>query len=117
MSSDDVVLARAAHRAAYAAPDLIAPLINSWRTAFEEDPAVQLDTSNRTVSELALCRRPRPSMWLIDVKEISTDLGIKLPLLVSFLRAAEAVERFGDAHATADDHDGRLMAARDVEDD
>jgi hypothetical protein len=69
------------------------------------------------LDELALCRRPRPEYWIDDVTEVARDLAIELDRLIGFLRAAEAVERFKMAHPSNSTQSGRLLAARDHDED
>lgn len=117
MSSDepsDDFLARAARRAARGPAPLIAVLCEAWCKAFpSEDAAAVLACTGRKLAELALCRRPRNEHWMGDVTEIAGALGIDADRLISFLRAAEAVERFGSAHPAGASQAGRLLAARD----
>lgn len=116
MSSDDTddFLARAARRTARGSAALVAGLVEAWRKAFpDEEPAVALECAPGTVSELSLCLRPREERWIEDATEIATAVCVDPDRLVSFLRAAEAVERFGDAHPVDDTVAGRLLAARD----
>ncbi|PWS34388.1 hypothetical protein DFH01_25570 [Falsiroseomonas bella] len=121
MSSEEPAydfLARAARRAARGPAPLVAGLFEAWRKAFpDEDPAAALACSGRALTELALCRRPRDEHWVGDVAEIAGALGIDADRLISLLRAAEAVERFGSAHPADASQAGRLLAARDHEAD
>lgn len=117
MSSDDPKednLARAARLVARGPAPLVAGLVEAWRRAFpDEDPAAALRCSPRTISELSLCLRPREERWIDDSVEIAGSVGIEPDRLISFLRAAEAIERFGNAHPADDTLVGRLLAARD----
>jgi hypothetical protein len=117
MSSEeptDKALARAAKRAATGPASFVASIVEGWRRAFpDEDPAAALGCDPRGVSELSLCLRPREERWLDDATEIAGFVGVDLDRLVSFLRAAEAVEGLGDAHPADDIVMGRLLAARD----
>lgn len=117
MSSDDPtddMLARAAERATRGSAPLVAKLIQAWRKAFpEQSPEGAISCSTRTLTELALCRRPRDDHWVDDATEIATALAIDPDRLIAFLRAAESVERFGIAHAMQASEAGRLLAARD----
>lgn len=117
MSSDDLTdafLARVARRAARGPAPLVAGLVEAWRKAFpDEEPATTLACTPRTLSELSFCLRPRDDHWLEDAAEIAGAVALDLDRLIAFLRAAEAVERFGDAHPTDDAQVGRLLAARD----
>jgi hypothetical protein len=116
MKSDDridALLARAAQRAARGPAPLMAPLVEGWRRVFEGNAAETLGVTDRTLVEIALCRRPRPDRWPEDAAEIAGEFGVEVGRFVSFLRAAEAVELLGSAHAADDGQDGRLLAARD----
>ncbi|MBR0896813.1 hypothetical protein JQ616_17775 [Bradyrhizobium tropiciagri] len=116
MTSDDkmsLMLARAAQRAARGPAPLIAPLVEVWRKVFEGDPAKTLDVADRTLFEIALCRRPRADRWKEDAAEIASEFGIEPKRFVSFLRAAEAAEKLNSAHPADDLQDGKLLAARD----
>jgi hypothetical protein len=48
---------------------------------------------------------------------VARDLAIDLDRLIGFLRAAEAVERFKMAHPSNSQQSGRLLAARDHDED
>jgi hypothetical protein len=115
--SIDAILASAADRAANGPAPLIASLIADWRRGFEHDPAEDLGVGGRVVSELALCRRPRPENWLADVREIAAALRIDVARLTAFLRAAETIERLGSAAPPDEEAADRLLAARDREED
>lgn len=120
MSSPDPAnfLARAVRRAAVGPAPLVASLIEIWRKAFPEQPLEQtLASSNETIAELALCRRPRDAHWIEDATEIAKALTLDTDGLISFLRAAEAVERFYIAHPAETSQQGRLLAARDRDED
>lgn len=120
MNSDDPsddILAHAARRAAGGPAPLIASLIKAWRRVSNKDAAAELAVSERALNELALCRRPRPEQWVEDVTEVARDLGIDADRLITFLRAAEAVERFRLAHPSDGAQAGRLLAARDHDED
>lgn len=112
---DNVTLGRAAQRATTGPAPLIASLIKAWRIVSEKNAAAELDISERTLEELALCQRPRAELWIKDVGEISAALEIDLDRLASFLRAAEAFEVLKIAHPSDDALRGRLLAARDRE--
>ncbi len=116
MSSDDPTdyLSRAARRAVQGPAPLIAGLIETWRRAFpDRDPEEVLACSAPTLTEFALCRRPRTEHWLKDAMEIAEALALNLDRVIVFLRTAEAVEGFGDAHPLDASQEGRLLAARD----
>src|SRR5689334_10054147 len=116
MNSDDLdnFLARAARRAARGPAPLIAGLMEAWQKAFpEHTPEETLASSTETLTELALCLRPRNEHWVEDSTEIAEALTLDTDRLIAFLRAAEAVERFGIAHPAEASQEGRLLAARD----
>ena len=118
MSSDEDRLARAARRAAGASALFIAPLVQRWSNAFGTKPEEALGCGRGALAELSLCLRPRPDRWIDDVRDISSATRIDTDLLVAFLRAAEAVERFSIAHPSTDDEaQDRLLAARDRDDE
>jgi hypothetical protein len=116
MSSDKPsdYLARAARRAARGPAQLIASQIEAWRKAFpDQSPEESLACSARIVGELALCRRPRDEQWVEDATEIAGALALNADHLIAFLRKAEAVQQFGDAHPADAYQEGALLAARD----
>src|SRR5262245_24874556 len=116
MSSENPTyfLARAARRAARGPAPLVASLIEAWRKAFpNQSPEGSLACSAQTVGELALCRRPRDEQWEEDATEIAGALTLDVDQLIAFLRTAEAVQQFGDAHPAEAFQVGRLLAARD----
>lgn len=116
--SPDGSLARAARRAAYGPAPLVAGLLKAWSKAFpNEDAAASLACTAQTFTELALCRRPRNETWAGDTAEIAGVLGIDADRLISFLRVAEAVERFASVHPANASQAGRLLAARDHDTD
>lgn len=111
-------LARAARKAGRGPAPLVAGLIEVWRKAFpKQTPEDALASSTETLTELALCRRPRDKHWLEDATEIAEALTLKTDHLVAFLRTAEAVERFGVAHLGEASQQARLLAARDRDED
>ncbi len=121
MSSDspgDDILARAALRLALSRAPMVAGLVAAWRTAFpEESPEVELACEPTAISEISLCLRPRSEQWFEDVSEIAAATGVDPDRLAAFLRAAEAVERFADAHPAGQELSARLLAARDRDED
>jgi hypothetical protein len=120
MKSDDRIdafLARAAQRATRGPAPLLAPLVEAWRRVFEGNPAETLGVTDRVIVQIALCRRPRPDHWPEDAAEIAGEFGVEVSRFMSFLRAAEAVELLSSSHRTDDDQDGRLLAARDRDED
>lgn len=121
MSSDETTgdaLARAARRAARGPAPLVAGLVEAWRLAFPgEDPATALSCTSRTLTELSLCLRPRDGHWVEDATEVADAAGVDADRLISFLRAAETVERLRIAHPAGAADPGRLLAARDHDED
>ncbi|NNU50445.1 hypothetical protein G9X68_25595 [Rhizobium sp. WYCCWR 11279] len=114
MNSDDRFLERAARRAATGPAPLLAALIERWRKTFpNEDVETALGSSPEQLIELSLCRRPRDEHWIEDATEIASALMIDPDRLTSFLRTAEAAERFAMAHPNDLAQQGRLLAARD----
>jgi hypothetical protein len=115
-SSDDD-LQRSAQRAARLSGAVVASLTQMWERAFPHEKLTAcLGCSERTVSELALCLRPRADQWGTDIAEIASAVGIDSVRLESFLRTAEVLERLALAHAD-DGTAGQLMAARDRSED
>jgi hypothetical protein len=51
------------------------------------------------------------------VAEIAKALALNVDKLMAFLRAAEAAERFRGAHPAEASQEGRLLAARDRDED
>lgn len=96
-------------------PEFMAASIRVWTKAFKRPPEEALGVNRRSVLELGLCRRPRADRWLSDVEIIAKEVGIDTERLVSFIRAADAIERFADAPMAEGLEDGRLLAARDWE--
>jgi hypothetical protein len=120
MSFDDTTefLARAARRAARGPAPLIAGLIEAWRKAFpKQAPEESLGCSAGTLTDLALCLRPRDQHWVKDATEVADALAVNADRLIDFLRAAEAIQSFGDAHPAEAFQEGGLLAARDRDED
>jgi hypothetical protein len=116
MNSDDrieALLARAALRAARGPAPLMAPLVEAWRRMFEKNPAEALGIADRTLVQIALCQRPRAERWNEDASEIAAEFAIEPARLVSFLKAAESAELLASAHLADTGQAGRLLAARD----
>jgi hypothetical protein len=112
-SADEEMLTRAARRAAKSSTVLLASLLEEWSRAFGADAGEALGLDRRRVDELALCRRPRADHWLTDVGLLAGEFGVARESLISLLRAAEAAESFRYAHPEGTDVSGRLLAARD----
>jgi hypothetical protein len=107
-------LKRAAKRVGARTDLLVASLIRAWERQSSPDAlASALGCSDRVVVELALCLRPRAEHWIADTTEIAHATGIALVKLEAFLRKAEVIERLSMAHPIDDSIDGRLLAARD----
>ncbi len=104
---------RAAARSVAKVPFLVASLIERWRSAFTSSPIDALNCTDVQLAYLALCRRPRHDFWMQDVTELAEGASLSPESLAQFVRAAEAAERFSDAHPVDSETDGRLMAARD----
>lgn len=109
-------LTRAAALAA-ASPKMIASLFAPWERAFVQKPADHLGADQRSMSRLALCVRPDSDRFAADVAEIAVACEIDEGRLLSFLRQAVSVERMASASPVGDALDGRLMAARDRDED
>lgn len=112
-SSDDEMLTKAVRRAAKSSAVLLASLLGEWSRAFGADAGEALGLDRKRTDELALCRRPRPDRWLEDARHLAGEFGIAPDALISLLRAAEAAESFRYAHPQGDEVSGRLLAARD----
>lgn len=118
MNSDPMERAlRNAYAKAERTPEFVASSILAWKKAFETSPSDALGADDLTIVNLGLCTRPRRDRWIHDVNEIAEAVGIDGDRLVTFLRAADAVERFGDVPHAEGRQDGRLMAARDRDED
>lgn len=121
MSSDarlDDDLARAARRAASHGSGLVAGLTSAWQRAFPDDHLEDvLGCSSRVITELSLCLRPRSEQWAADVQEIAEAVGVESHRMEAFFRKAEIAERLSIAHSSDEAADGRLMAARDRDED
>jgi hypothetical protein len=115
-NSDPEALA-AASRSAVRVPFLVASLIEQWRKTFGSSPNAALECSDLQLHYLALCRRPRTANWGDDLAEIAAGSDIAAEKLASFIRAAETAERMSNAHPVETGVDGRLMAARDRDED
>jgi hypothetical protein len=117
MSSDPpkaAAVARAIHRAESHSAILVAGLAAAWRLAFTDERLEDaLGCSAADIAELSLCLRPRLETWAADVDEIATAVGIDPLRLESFFRKAEVAERLAFSHPVDDGADGRLLAARD----
>lgn len=98
-------------------PFLVSYLIAQWNISFGERPEQALACTEDQLAYLALCRRPRQERWSGDVEEIASRAGISPERLSQFLRAAEAADAFARAHSPDEEVDGRLMAARDRDED
>ncbi len=111
--TDEETLAKAVRRAARSSTVLLASAFDEWSRAFGADPGEALGLDRRHFDELALCRRPRPDHWLADARLLAGEFGIDPGRLISLLRAAEAAEGLRYAHPEQADLSGRLLAARD----
>ncbi|MET4149074.1 MULTISPECIES: hypothetical protein [unclassified Bradyrhizobium] len=96
---------------------LIASVFAPWERAFGQTAAEHLGADGRSIAKLALCLRPDPDNWAADVAEVAAACGIDEGRLSAFLRQAASVERMASAPPVEDIVDGRLMAARDRNED
>lgn len=117
MSSEDRFDAIRASRIAARSPKLIASLVPGWERVFGGSVAAHLGADERSVARLSLCALPQPDRFGADVGEIAAACGIDEGRLASFLRQAASVERMGSAAPVGGVVDGRLMAARDRDED
>jgi hypothetical protein len=113
VSRDDELLSKAVRRAARSGAVLLASAFEEWARAFGADPGETLGLDRRRFDELALCRRPRPDHWLVDAKGLAGEFGVEPEKLISMLRAADAAEGLRYAHPVEVQQSGRLLAARD----
>lgn len=97
--------------------NFIGSLFGGWRAAFGTDVAEVLGTGPESATALGLCLRPRPNEWERDVAEIAAACGCDSTKLANFLRQALAIERLAEAPQVGDVVDGRLLAARDRDED
>jgi hypothetical protein len=112
-STDDELLSKAVQRAARSSAVLLASAFDEWSRAFGADPRETLGLDRRRFDELALCRRPRVDHWLADARLLAGEFGIEPDKLISLLRAAEAAEGLRYVHPVEGEQSGRLLAARD----
>lgn len=115
--TDEEMLTKAVRRAARSSAVLLASVFDEWSRAFGGDPGQALGLDGRRFEELALCRRPRPDHWLPDARLLAGEFGIDPDKLISLLRAAEAAESLRYAHPEQAQQSGRLLAARDRDED
>ncbi|MCP2213972.1 hypothetical protein [Bradyrhizobium diazoefficiens] len=116
-SSDRIDLARAAG-VAVRSSTLIGGLFPPWERAFSGSVAEFLGADQRGMTSLALCMRPKPDHFAVDVAEIAAACRIDENRLAAWLRQAMSVEAMAAAPPASGAVDGRLMAARDrTEDD
>jgi hypothetical protein len=112
-SFEDEMLSKAARRAAASSVVLLASAFAEWSRAFGTDPKEALGLDGRRFEELALCRRPRADCWVADATLLATEFGMEPSKLISLLRAAEAAESFRYGDPAEAGQTGRLLAARD----
>jgi hypothetical protein len=111
LSSD---LRFAAARASTFASRFVGSLIEAWRDAHPQQPLPNfLSAQDDAAVRLALCLRPREAEWTRDIYEIGTAIGLDTAQLDEFLRECSRIERLALAHPVTAEADGRLMAARD----
>jgi hypothetical protein len=109
-------LSRAAERSRRS-PALVASLFERWETTFETTVAAGLDADNAKVNSLGLCLRPREDHWVQDIDEIAGACGLEPGKLGALLRQALVAERLSASPPLGDIVDGRLLAARDRDED
>ena len=107
-------LARAATRAASHSPLLASGLIEAWQLAFPGRSLQELlACSPESLTQLALCLRPRTERWAEDIAEIASEIEVEKSTLESFFRQAQIAEKLSIVRAEDDIANGSLLAARD----
>lgn len=110
-------LARVAQRAARR-DIFIAWLLRAWSRAWPGASASEeLQCSEQRVVDLALCLRPRAEHWEADIAEIAGACDIEQRRLDAFLKKLVIAERLALAHDNGAEAEGRLLAARDRDDE
>ncbi len=109
-------LSRAAERSRRS-PAFVASLFGQWEKAFETTVAASLGADDVKVVSLGLCLRPREDHWAEDIEEIARACGLESGKLAALLRQALAAERLAASPPLGDVVDGRLLAARDRDED
>jgi hypothetical protein len=111
-----ISLSRAAKRVRHS-PLFIGSLFDAWENTFGISVADALDASPQSVHALALCTRPRDDRWAEDIAEIAGACSLDEGRLAAFLRQALAVALLQTAAPVDEALDGRLLAARDRDED
>jgi hypothetical protein len=109
-------LSRAAERVRHS-PLFVGSLFDSWENAFGSSIAGALDASPESVDALALCTRPRDDRWAEDIAEIARACSLDEGRLAALMRQALAVALLRTAAPVDEALDGRLLAARDRDED
>jgi hypothetical protein len=109
-------LSRAAERVRHS-PPFVGSLFDAWENTFGTSIVGALDASPESVNALALCTKPRDDRWGEDIAEIAAACSLDEGRLATFLRQALAVERLKSAAPVGAAVDGRLLAARDRNED
>lgn len=111
-----VDLSKALNRARQSAV-LIASLFGTWEKVFGGTIADALSAGPEAVSALGLCRRPREDRWADDIAEIAAACRLDEGRVAAVMRQALVAEHLAAAPPVGNVVDGRLLAARDREDD
>ena len=98
-------------------PAFVASLFERWEKAFETTVAAGLGVDNAKINSLKLCLRPRENHWTQDIDEIARVCGLEPGKLGTLLRQALVAERLSTSPPLGDIVDGRLLAARDRNED
>jgi hypothetical protein len=109
-------LSRAAERSRRS-PAFVASLFERWEKAFETTVAASLGVDSAQINSLGLCLRPREDHWAQDIDEIASACGLEPGKLGAMLRQALVAERLAASPPLGDVVDGRLLAARDRDED
>jgi hypothetical protein len=112
---------RALHRARAALADaheFIASLEPLWHSvAPSERPWEALGCSEDVWSWIAICRRPRPTSFIQDIKAIADSAGVDRDRLDRFIVTALTAERFRKAPPDQTQNRMDLLAARQRDQD
>lgn len=104
----------AARRASTFASRFVGSLLEAWRVAHPQEPLPTFLSAHEDAAvRLSLCLRPRETEWSRDIVEIGSAIGLDTAQLDQFLRECSRIERLSLAHPITAEADGRLMAARD----
>jgi hypothetical protein len=98
-------------------PVFVASLYAAWEKAFGEPVTAALSAEPDALISLGLCRRPRDDRWLEDIEAIADACRLDAGAVASLLRQALAAERMAGAPPVSQTVDGRLLAARDRDED